>query len=221
MSRFFVRGGRDARRWLLTAAAVVAAVVLITHLQRAGAQPPPGQMGLKRPFSPVIEEIWRALHSDDVIQQLRKEGVGEDELNRLRGEFDRANDEMRKSWDNYRRVTGFSPNYNRNQQRGDPVPVPPAGRLGVTVEKVGEPLAEHLNLPKGQGLLVRTVTPNTAAAKLGLQPNDILLRLDGKAITADPAAFRQQVQGLKGNAGVDVQVMRKGKTETLRNLRLP
>ncbi len=220
MTRTLTCSGRDARHWLGTFAAVAVLFLAGTaaaQQNKVKAAQPPGPPQLKRPFSPVVEEIWRALNTDDIRQELQKEGMDLGDLNRLRQEFDRVNDSMKKSWDGYRRVVGFYPNYARVAQP----PTPAAGRLGATVAAPTPALVDQLGLPKGQGLVVRDVDANSAAAKAGLKTNDILMKLDGKAVPADPTAFRQQVAGLRGNQPLEVQVLRKGKTETLRGLTLP
>ena len=123
-----------------------------------------------------------------------------------------------KSWDNYRRVVGFYPNYALFRvQPQQPAP----SRLGVVVEPPTEPLIEQLGLPKGQGLVIRQVLENSAAARAGLRPNDLLMKFNGQAVSADPSAFRNQVQGLKANTPLTVEVLRKGKTETIKALTLP
>src|SRR5262249_46785080 len=56
-------------------------------------------------------------------------------------------------------------------------------RLGVRVDPASDELAEQLDLPKGHGLVVREVVPESAAAKAGIKPHDILLELNGKPVT--------------------------------------
>src|SRR5262249_44721292 len=57
------------------------------------------------------------------------------------------------------------------------------GRLGVQLRKPSAALADQLDLPKGQGMVVEEVGPNSPAAKAGVKANDILLELDGKAVS--------------------------------------
>ena len=95
------------------------------------------------------------------------------------------------------------------------------GRLGVVVEKPDETLIEQLELPKNQGLVLRDVTPDSAAAKAGLKAHDILLEMDGKPVSSDPAEFRKTVDGVKADTPMDVVVLRKGLKETIKGLSLP
>ncbi len=94
-------------------------------------------------------------------------------------------------------------------------------RLGVAVEKPSETLTEQLELPKDQGLVIRDVMADSAAAKAGLKAHDILLELDGKAVSSNPEEFRKQVEGVKADTPVDAVVLRKGKKETVKGLSLP
>jgi membrane-associated protease RseP (regulator of RpoE activity) len=94
-------------------------------------------------------------------------------------------------------------------------------RLGVQAEKPSAALAEQLDLPKGQGLVVEQVLADSAAAKAGLKANDILLELDGKPVSSEIGDFQKQLEGIKADKPVDVVVLRKGKKETLKGLSLP
>jgi beta-lactamase regulating signal transducer with metallopeptidase domain len=95
------------------------------------------------------------------------------------------------------------------------------GRLGVAVSKPGETLAEQLDLPKGQGLALDRVAPKSAADKAGMKAHDILLELDGKPVPSDPAEFVRQLAEVPADKAVDAVVMRRGKRETLKGLKLP
>jgi beta-lactamase regulating signal transducer with metallopeptidase domain len=96
------------------------------------------------------------------------------------------------------------------------------GRLGITAERPSPALVDQLDLPKNQGLVISQVSPNSAAAKAGLKPNDILLELDGKKINSnDTSALRKIVREIKADAPVEAVVLRKGKKETITGLSLP
>src|SRR5206468_613585 len=95
------------------------------------------------------------------------------------------------------------------------------GRLGVVADKPGATLAEQLDLPQGQGLVVEEVQPNSAAAKAGLKPHDILLELNGKAVPDDVSGLEKQLDEIKADKPVDAVVLRKGKRETIKGLTLP
>ncbi len=58
------------------------------------------------------------------------------------------------------------------------------GRLGVTIQDVNQDLANSFGLPRPEGALVSSVQKDSAAAKAGLKPGDVILSMDQKPITA-------------------------------------
>ena len=62
------------------------------------------------------------------------------------------------------------------------------GRIGVQIAPVTKEVAESLNLPKGtttqgpQGALVQSVESGAPAEKAGIEPGDIILKVDGKVV---------------------------------------
>jgi membrane-associated protease RseP (regulator of RpoE activity) len=125
----------------------------------------------------------------------------------------------------------------RGQLRGAPVQIPgvpglpnvkfqitglrnSGGRLGVRVSAPSPVLAEQLDLPAGSGLVIDEVMPDSAAAKAGLKPHDILVQLDGKDVTSNPAELQKNVDGLKADAAVEAVVLRKGKKETVKGIKV-
>src|SRR5262249_6081611 len=61
----------------------------------------------------------------------------------------------------------------------------------------------------------------SAAAKAGLKANDILLEVDGKAVSNEPQDLVRMLQGFKPDTTVDVTVLRKGRKETIKGITLP
>src|SRR5262249_43623968 len=94
-------------------------------------------------------------------------------------------------------------------------------RLGARVDKPTATLAEQLDLPKGQGMVVEEVMADSAAAKAGIKSHDILLELNGKAVPADIREFAKLLDDIKANKKVEAVVLRKGKRETIKDLSLP
>jgi beta-lactamase regulating signal transducer with metallopeptidase domain len=95
------------------------------------------------------------------------------------------------------------------------------GRLGVRIQKPSADLADQLDLPKGEGIVIEEVTPNSAAAKAGLKAHDILIEFNDKPVTNDPEKLVQAIEKIKANTPVDAVVLRKGKRETIRGISLP
>ena len=94
-------------------------------------------------------------------------------------------------------------------------------RLGVNIGQLTPALTEQLDLPRGKGILIAHVLPNRAAAKAGLKDNDILMELDGKAVSSDVRDFFKVLNEIKADTAVDAVVIRKGKKETVKGISLP
>src|SRR5207247_471479 len=95
--------------------------------QKKPANPP--QPGLVKPFSPTITELWKALDQDELLKQLQDQGLDPKEIQRMRAQFDLANQELRKSWDSFSRVVPYYPAYGRVAVGQSPC----SARLGVVV----------------------------------------------------------------------------------------
>src|SRR5262249_44874376 len=93
-------------------------------------------------------------------------------------------------------------------------------RLGATLQKPSRVLVEQLDLPDKQGLVLNQVRANSAAAKAGLKANDILLELNDKAVPSNVEQFVKQLNEIKKDTPVDAVVLRKGKRETVKGLKL-
>ncbi len=94
-------------------------------------------------------------------------------------------------------------------------------RLGVRLQKPGATLADQLDLPKGQGMVIEDVQKDSAAAKAGLKTHDILLELAGKPVPDDGQKLLKMVDDIKADTPVDAVVLRKGKKETIKGISLP
>jgi len=93
--------------------------------------------------------------------------------------------------------------------------------LGVQVEKPSAALAEQLDLPADVGVVVAAVVAGSPAEKAGLKKNDVLVKLAGKDAPNDPTAFAELVAELKAGEKFDLDVIRKGKKETVKGVELP
>lgn len=80
--------------------------------------------------------------------------------------------------------------------------------LGITVEKVPHELASKLHLKAGTGLLVNEVKPDGRGAAIGITQGDVILEVDGKAITSVDE-FNKQVTEAK-KAGVIRMLIHRG-----------
>ena len=87
-------------------------------------------------------------------------------------------------------------------------------RLGVAIQDVNQALADSFKLDKPEGALVSAVDPGGPAAKAGLQPGDVIRRIDSQAIVASgdlPALIGRSLPGQK----IDIEVWRQGQARTL------
>ncbi len=84
------------------------------------------------------------------------------------------------------------------------------GFLGVGLAPVDEDLAASLGLPKKRGEIVQTVQDDSAAAKAGLKPGDIIAKINGKDVTPDQSVSFL-VANLEPGARVPIEVLREGK----------
>lgn len=88
------------------------------------------------------------------------------------------------------------------------------GWLGVKIQTVNEDIAETLGVPDNMGALVSAITPESPAAKAGLEVGDVIMKFDGKDVTTMRGLPKIVAQAPIGKA-VDVEVLRKGETKKL------
>jgi beta-lactamase regulating signal transducer with metallopeptidase domain len=149
------------------------------------------------------------------------------------GDFDQLNDELQKMLEDLQKQLQMNP-FDPNLFPGGANPRlrmigPGLGRaarlgdvrLGILLEKPNATLVEQLDLPANKGLVVAQVAPESVAAKAGIKPNDILLEIGGKPVPGEAAELRELLAGIKAGDKVDVVVLRKGKRETIKDVKLP
>lgn len=86
--------------------------------------------------------------------------------------------------------------------------------LGVVVNGIDRSLGDHLELPRGVGLIVDSILPDSAALKAGLQKNDVLHKLNDQLLV-NPEQLATLVRIHKPGETVAMSVIRKGKSETI------
>jgi len=84
--------------------------------------------------------------------------------------------------------------------------------LGVSVEEGSEALAAQLGLAPGSGLVVTYVSPDSPAAKAGLQRNDVLADLESQLLV-HPAQLRKLIQGRKQGDAIQLTFYRAGQEQ--------
>ncbi len=86
--------------------------------------------------------------------------------------------------------------------------------LGVKIQEVNEEIAEAIGMKSPSGALLLEITPDSPAAKAGLQKGDVILTFGGRTIK-EMRNLPRVVAETKTNTKVAVQLFRKGKTMTL------
>jgi serine protease Do len=93
------------------------------------------------------------------------------------------------------------------------------GYLGVSIQAVTPDLAKAFGLPSAEGALVGDVTPDSPGAKAGLQKGDVIVSLNGQAIS-DYQDLRLRISQSAPGENVKLDVYRNGQkrevTATLR-----
>jgi len=94
---------------------------------------------------------------------------------------------------------------------------PERGYLGVGLQPVSDDIAASLGLPKDRGEIVRTVQPDTPAAKAGVQQGDVIVAVNGKDVNPDqtvsylvanlPVGTRSTITVMRGGKKIDIPVL--------------
>jgi len=88
------------------------------------------------------------------------------------------------------------------------------GWLGVKIQSISEDIGESLGVPENTGALVAGVTPDSPAAKGGIEQGDVILKFDGKDVTTMRGLPKLVAQAPTGKS-VEVEVLRQGQKKTL------
>ena len=83
------------------------------------------------------------------------------------------------------------------------------GRLGIAIQEVNQALAQNFGLKGPGGALVSTVEKGSPGAKAGIEPGDVILKLDGKEISRS-GDLPPMVSSLKPGTKVTLDVWRNG-----------
>ena len=104
----------------------------------------------------------------------------------------------------------------RNSLRRDPERVeryfdfgftPRRGRLGVSVDAIGDQLADYFGVESGRGVLVTSVQSDSVAAAAGLQAGDVITAIDDRAVD-DVPALRRRIARVEPGEEIVISVVR-------------
>jgi len=89
------------------------------------------------------------------------------------------------------------------------------GWLGVGIQDISKQVAEYYGIKSRKGVLVTEVFPNDPADIAGIEPQDIILSIDGKEV-----GTAREITSIIANIGVGetvkIKVLRNGKTRTFK-----
>jgi serine protease Do len=88
------------------------------------------------------------------------------------------------------------------------------GKLGITIQEVGQGLADNFGLKSPAGALVSSVQKDGPGAKAGLQPGDVILKFNGKDISRS-SDLPPLVATMKPGGTATLEVWRDGKAKEL------
>jgi serine protease Do len=88
------------------------------------------------------------------------------------------------------------------------------GYIGATVQNVTPDIAASLGIPGQKGALVAEVVPDGPSAKAGLQPGDVILRIDGRPVESSSDLTRQVAMAKPGES-VRLSIRRDGREQQL------
>ncbi len=87
------------------------------------------------------------------------------------------------------------------------------GYLGVQIQSVGPDMADALGLKNAQGAIIAKAMPGTPAADAGLQPGDVITKVNGQEVK-DAGDLTQRIGSMKPGAKVQLSFMRNGAEKT-------
>ncbi len=88
------------------------------------------------------------------------------------------------------------------------------GYLGVSIEPVNDDLADSLGIARKRGEIVQLVQPDQAADKAGVRAGDIVLSVNGQAVTREQT-LSYLVANIKPGTSIPLELIRDGKRRTV------
>jgi serine protease Do len=88
------------------------------------------------------------------------------------------------------------------------------GKLGVVIQNVTQGLADSFGLPQPEGALVSSVEKGGPAEHAGVEPGDVILKLNGEPLK-DSSELPVRVAGVAPGTSVDLEIWRNHETRTI------
>ncbi|MEC9487258.1 MAG: DegQ family serine endoprotease [Prosthecochloris sp.] len=89
------------------------------------------------------------------------------------------------------------------------------GWLGVTIQDVDDNIAQGLDLPRTEGVVVGTVVEDSPAEKSGLKTGDVILEIDGRKVD-DTFELRNRIASTSPGKTITLGVLRNGSMKEIR-----
>jgi serine protease Do len=84
------------------------------------------------------------------------------------------------------------------------------GFLGVGLAPVSDDIADSLGLPRDRGEIVQNVQDDSAAARAGLKPGDIITSINGQDVTSDQTVI-YLIANLQPGERAEIELLREGR----------
>ncbi len=88
------------------------------------------------------------------------------------------------------------------------------GFLGVYMQDITPLLAESLELPDTDGILISDIIPDSPAEMAGIEQGDVIRKLDGQPVE-NTGAFRNTISSRKPGTIIEIEILRDGETQTI------
>ncbi len=88
------------------------------------------------------------------------------------------------------------------------------GYLGVGIQRVNDDIAGALGLPKDQGEIIGRVEPGGPGAKAGLRSGDVVVAINGEAVTPDRTLSSLVANAAPGST-IKLDIIRDGKRQSV------
>lgn len=87
--------------------------------------------------------------------------------------------------------------------------------MGIAIEDINEDIAGYMKLKNPEGVLVREVMPNQPAATAGMEPFDVITKINGTEIKNTRDLYRT-VEKLEAGQSASIEVLRSNQAKNLK-----
>jgi serine protease Do len=88
------------------------------------------------------------------------------------------------------------------------------GYIGVEAQQVSEAMAKAMHLSQNSGALIAGVQADTPAARAGLEPGDVIISVNGQAVT-NPRDLAIEIAAVQPDDEAKLQVLHEGESRTV------